>query len=128
MNTTILAVSKSQRMHLLTPNRPGSRLHRESKRNLESATDRLRKTWIFRRWAWLGSIFILFVVTVATSTIVANTGETSSGAPAAAAEAGKDVVHQLNSAFTKVFESVAPSVVIVEISKKAEAEGSGFDD
>jgi serine protease Do len=41
--------------------------------------------------------------------------------PAAAAEAGKDVVHQLNNAFAKVFETVAPSVVIIEISKKPEA-------
>jgi serine protease Do len=47
---------------------------------------------------------------------------------AAAAEAGKDVVHQLNNAFTKVFEIVAPSVVIIEISKKSETEGSAFDD
>jgi Do/DeqQ family serine protease len=38
--------------------------------------------------------------------------------PAEAAEAGKDVVHQLNSAFTKVFEIVAPSVVIIELTKK----------
>src|SRR5205823_9304443 len=38
--------------------------------------------------------------------------------PTAAAEAGKDVVHQLNNAFAKVFEIVAPSVVIIEISKK----------
>ena len=38
--------------------------------------------------------------------------------PAAAAEAGKDVVHQLNNAFAKVFEIIAPSVVIIEISKK----------
>jgi Do/DeqQ family serine protease len=38
--------------------------------------------------------------------------------PAAAAEAGKDVVHQLNNAFAKVFEIVAPSVVIIEITKK----------
>ncbi|MEP7072506.1 MAG: trypsin-like peptidase domain-containing protein [Verrucomicrobiota bacterium] len=38
--------------------------------------------------------------------------------PPAAAEAGKDVVHQLNSAFTKVFEQVAPSVVIIEVTKK----------
>jgi serine protease Do len=38
--------------------------------------------------------------------------------PAASAEAGKDVVHQLNSAFTKVFEIVAPSVVIIEVTKK----------
>ncbi|HJX24964.1 MAG TPA: trypsin-like peptidase domain-containing protein, partial [Chthoniobacterales bacterium] len=49
--------------------------------------------------------------------------------PAAAAEAGKDVVHQLNNAFAKVFEIVAPSVVIIEISKKSDgAEGSAFDD
>jgi serine protease Do len=49
--------------------------------------------------------------------------------PAAAAEAGKDVVHQLNNAFAKVFELVAPSVVIIEISKKNDgSEGSAFDD
>lgn len=48
--------------------------------------------------------------------------------PSAAAEAGKDVVHQLNNAFTKVFETVAPTVVIIEVSKKGEAEGSAFDD
>jgi serine protease Do len=46
-----------------------------------------------------------------------------------AAEAGKDVVHQLNNAFAKVFESVAPSVVIIEISKKNDvAESSLLDD
>src|SRR5882762_4767350 len=49
--------------------------------------------------------------------------------PAAAAEQGKDVVHQLNNAFAKVFEVVAPSVVIIEISKKSdENERSAFDD
>ena len=49
--------------------------------------------------------------------------------PAAAAEAGKDVVHQLNNAFAKVFEIVAPSVVIIEVSKKNEGgETSMFDD
>jgi serine protease Do len=49
--------------------------------------------------------------------------------PAEAAEAGKDVVHQLNNAFAKVFEIVAPSVVIIEVSKKADGnEGSAFDD
>jgi Do/DeqQ family serine protease len=49
--------------------------------------------------------------------------ETSPAAtvPAADAEAGKDVVHQLNSAFTKVFEIVAPSVVIIETTKKNDA-------
>ena len=41
--------------------------------------------------------------------------------PAADADAGKDVVHQLNSAFTKVFEIIAPSVVIIETTKKNEA-------
>src|SRR4030081_51402 len=42
----------------------------------------------------------------------------TSTVPPAAADAGKDVVHQLNSAFTKVFEIVAPTVVIVEVTKK----------
>src|SRR5881275_2868713 len=46
-----------------------------------------------------------------------------------AVEAGKDVVHQLNNAFAKVFETVAPSVVIIEISKKNEiSENSPLDD
>ena len=48
--------------------------------------------------------------------------------PAAAAEQGKDVVHQLNNAFAKVFETVAPSVVFIEISKKSDSETSAFED
>ncbi|MEP6698880.1 MAG: trypsin-like peptidase domain-containing protein [Verrucomicrobiota bacterium] len=49
--------------------------------------------------------------------------------PPAAAEAGKDVVHQLNNAFTKVFEIVAPSVVIIEVTKKNDlTEGATIDD
>src|SRR6202030_3463642 len=48
--------------------------------------------------------------------------------PAAAAEQGKDVVHQLNNAFAKVLETVAPSVVIIEISKKNDNETSAFED
>src|SRR5262249_3747261 len=49
--------------------------------------------------------------------------------PAAVAEAGKDVVHQLNNAFAKVFETVAPSVVIIEVTKKNDiAENSPLDD
>src|SRR5436190_12104841 len=49
--------------------------------------------------------------------------------PVPAAEAGKDVVHQLNSAFTKVFEIVAPSVVIIEVTKKNDpAENPTLDD
>src|SRR5437660_178727 len=47
----------------------------------------------------------------------------------AAVEAGKDVVHQLNNAFAKVFETVAPGVVIIETSKKSEiSESSPLDD
>src|SRR5205809_3136490 len=45
------------------------------------------------------------------------TGPTSTVRPEAA-DAGKDVVHQLNSAFTKVFEIIAPTVVILEVTKK----------
>jgi serine protease Do len=49
--------------------------------------------------------------------------------PAAAAEQGKDVVHALNNAFAKVFEIVAPSVVIIEIAKKNDiTENSAFED
>src|SRR5207302_1799295 len=44
--------------------------------------------------------------------------ESSPTVPPAAAESGKDVVHALNNAFAKVFEIVAPSVVIIEVSKK----------
>src|SRR6266478_1741155 len=56
-------------------------------------------------------------------------GVPSSTVSAGAAEAGKDVVHQLNNAFAKVFETVAPSVVIIEISKKNDAsESSALED
>ena len=55
--------------------------------------------------------------------------EASPTVPPAAAESGKDVVHALNNAFAKVFEIVAPSVVIIEVTKKSEAnEGLNFDD
>src|SRR6266576_2582820 len=55
--------------------------------------------------------------------------EASSTVPPAAAESGKDVVHALNNAFAKVFEIVAPSVVIIEVSKKNDGnEGLNFDD
>jgi serine protease Do len=56
-------------------------------------------------------------------------GPPTASVPAAEAEAGKDVVHQLNSAFTKVFEIVAPSVVIIEVTKKNDAvENPTLDD
>ncbi len=49
--------------------------------------------------------------------------------PPAAAEAGKDVVHQLNNAFAKVFETVAPSVVIIEVTRKSDgSESSSLED
>src|SRR5438477_9105768 len=55
--------------------------------------------------------------------------ESSPTIPPAAVESGKDVVHQLNNAFEKVFEIVAPSVVIIEVSKKNDGgETSTFDD
>src|SRR2546430_9612612 len=55
--------------------------------------------------------------------------EPSSTVPPAAAEAGKDVVHALNNAFARVFETVAPSVVIIEVSKKNDgSENSALDD
>jgi len=55
--------------------------------------------------------------------------ESTSTVPPAAAESGKDVVHALNNAFAKVFEIVAPSVVIIEVSKKNDGnEGLNFDD
>src|SRR5262245_83065 len=48
--------------------------------------------------------------------------------PAEAAAPGKDVVHQLNSAFAKVFEIVAPSVVIIEVTKKGDGNDASLDD
>jgi serine protease Do len=73
----------------------------------------------------------IFTLCVALSTSFAAQPEVAPNptVPAAAAEAGKDVVHQLNNAFAKVFETVAPSVVIIEISKKTEvSETSPLDD
>src|SRR5438552_1617639 len=64
-------------------------------------------------------ILISFIAATRLS-IFAATPEVAPSAtvPAAAAEAGKDAVHQLNNAFAKVFEIVAPSVVIIEVSNK----------
>ncbi len=82
--------------------------------------------------------FVVFVVLAAVCTISSllaapplaqpETGATPGVAPESAA-AGKDVVHQLNSAFTKVFEVVAPSVVIIEVTKKNDAsDNSSLDE
>ena len=77
----------------------------------------------------LTKIFVFTAVLGAIS-LFAATSETVPGPTisSAAAEQGKDVVHQLNNAFAKVFETVAPSVVIIEISKKADSETSAFED
>src|SRR5437763_964084 len=70
------------------------------------------------------------IVALSTVPILAATPEIppTPTVPAAAAEQGKDVVAQLNNAFAKVFETVAPSVVIIEISKKNDNETSAFED
>src|SRR5438309_7125361 len=73
----------------------------------------------------------IFTLCVALSTSFAAQPEAvpTPTVPAAVAEAGKDVVHQLNNAFAKVFETVAPSVVIIEVSKKNDiTESSPLDD
>jgi serine protease Do len=72
----------------------------------------------------------IFAVAINTTAMLAATPESvpTSTIPQAAAEQGKDVVHQLNNAFTNVFETVAPSVVIIEVSKKADTETSAFED
>src|SRR6201987_5990613 len=72
----------------------------------------------------------ILTLCVAFSTSFATVPEAvpTSSVPATAAEQGKDVVHQLNNAFAKVFETVAPSVVIIEISKKNDSETSAFED
>src|SRR5712671_5145796 len=77
--------------------------------------------------------FSIFALCVALSTSFAAQPEAvpSDAGPLnpSAVEAGKDVVHQLNNAFAKVFETVAPGVVIIETSKKSEiSESSPLDD
>src|SRR5437773_7380897 len=72
----------------------------------------------------------VFIAALSTMPVLAATPEIppTPTVPAAAAEQGKDVVHQLNNAFAKVFETVAPSVVIIEVSKKTDNETSAFED
>src|SRR5437868_11673401 len=70
---------------------------------------------------------LIFCGALSASSLLAQ--ESSPTIPPAAAESGKDVVHALNNAFAKVFEIVAPSVVIIEVSKKNDGnEGFNFDD
>src|SRR2546423_8399828 len=72
----------------------------------------------------------MFGVALNGMSILAATSEIESSPTfsSAAAEQGKDVVHALNNAFAKVFETVAPSVVIIEISKKGESEAPSLED
>jgi len=70
----------------------------------------------------LGAIFMTMVgSSFATTPEV----EATPTVPPAAAESGKDVVHQLNNAFAKVFEVVSPSVVIIETTKKNDGSEDG---
>src|SRR5438477_13123728 len=80
------------------------------------------------RSARLIFLFIIAVVALPLLSAEPQVAPTASIPPEAAA-AGKDVVHQLNNAFAKVFEVVAPSVVIIEVTKKPEqTDTSSFDD
>lgn len=75
--------------------------------------------------------FLLILISasaVSLSSILAASTETAptpTVAPAAA-EQGKDVVHSLNNAFEKVFDTVAPSVVVIEITKKKGGNEASF--
>ncbi len=76
---------------------------------------------------------VILILCLALSTSFAAPPEAapaSSVRPAASAvDAGEDVIHQLNNAFARVFETVAPSVVIIETSKKNDAgDNSPLDD
>lgn len=62
----------------------------------------------------LGAIFLLLL----TGVVPAQDAPPTPTIAPAAAEPGKDVVHALNNAFAHVFEIVAPSVVIIEVTKK----------
>ncbi len=68
------------------------------------------------------------MATAAAQTTPAPTPSPTPTIPAEAAAPGKDVVHQLNSAFEKVFETVAPSVVIIEVTKKPDGNDTSLDD
>jgi Do/DeqQ family serine protease len=86
----------------------------------------LSKLEPMRVFAILGSLIAATIVPISAATPEAAPTATI---PAAAAEQGKDVVHALNNAFAKVFEIVAPGVVIIEISKKSDGgDTSAFDD
>ena len=73
------------------------------------------------------SLFLLTLI--AAMPLNAATPEATPTIPPAAAEPGKDQVHALNNAFARVFDMVAPAVVIIEVSKKDDGnDNSPFDD
>src|SRR6267378_6156819 len=60
------------------------------------------------------------------SAVIPATGQTSG------ANAGKDLVHQLNEAFEQVYDRVSPTVVVIDVAKSAQASSGnnpfeGFD-
>src|ERR1700757_2432429 len=72
---------------------------------------------------------IVLLALAAAGSLHAATPEATPTLPPQAADTGKDQVHALNNAFAHVFETVAPSVVIIEVSKKSDgSENSAFDD
>ncbi len=72
---------------------------------------------------------LITLLSLALSPLRAATEAPAPTVPPAAAEPGKDVVHALNNAFAKVFEMVAPAVVIIEVQKKSDAlDGLNLDD
>ncbi len=89
---------------------------------LNSYVEAVSKLLIMRLLT-LTALFAAAAVHAAPPLAQPDTGPTPT-VPPAAAEPGKDVVHQLNNAFAKVFEVVAPSVVIIEVTKKND-DGSG---
>src|SRR4051812_41512301 len=73
--------------------------------------------------------FLFFVALMSAIPLRGASPEPAPTVAAEAAAAGKDQVNALNNAFARVFETVAPSVVIIEVSKKTEtSETSAFDD
>src|SRR5947208_3107165 len=74
-------------------------------------------------------LIAIFIALMGAISVQAAPPEIGQTVPPAAAEAGKDQVHALNNAFARVFETVAPSVVIIEVSKKNDgSESSALED
>ncbi len=96
--------------------------------NLNGRADAMSKTPLIMRL-----LFALFLSLPLASALMAQPAPAEASptptVAAAAAAQGKDVVHQLNNAFAHVFDVVAPSVVIIEVTKKSDAgDGSSLDD